>query len=275
MEMSQPFFSSRKWIKVWINEWREGTLRWQATDSQRAFWIDLLTLAGRSRYPGIVCAGMDSDKTVGYPAAFLAPNSGITAESVQATLDLFVSKNMVSYSTSKSAQGDTLYAVTITNWKKYQSDYDANRMYQRNYRARKKASSGSTDRLTSQLDARKTLDLEVDLEKEKETHKERDFATPAFERFWQAYPMKLDRPEAIRAWHHIGFADKSIELILAGLEIWKASERWQEERYILSPTKFLRNRRWEATPPRKAETKHEQGRRKTKEAIERIKRQNH
>ena len=97
--MSQPFFSSRKWVKVWINEWREGTLRWQATDSQRAFWIDLLALAGRSRYPGIVCAGKDGESVVGYPATFLAPNSGMTADNVETTLQFFASKGMISYST--------------------------------------------------------------------------------------------------------------------------------------------------------------------------------
>src|SRR5437762_7280059 len=107
-DMSQPFFSSRKWIKVWINEWREGTLRWQATDFQRAFWIDLLALAGRSRYPGIVCAGKDAENIIGYPAAFLAPNSEITPQNIEETLKLFESKGMLTYSTSYSVQGDAL-----------------------------------------------------------------------------------------------------------------------------------------------------------------------
>jgi hypothetical protein len=178
--MSQPFFSSRKWIKVWINEWREGTLRWQATDFQRAFWIDLLALAGRSRYPGIVCAGKDADKVVGYPTSFLAPNSGITEENIKETLDLFKSKGMVTYSTSLSYHGATLYAVTITNWKKYQSDYEANKTYQKTYRARKKASSSSTERLTSQLVERKSLEGDLEVEKEGEEDKEAEATTSAF-----------------------------------------------------------------------------------------------
>ena len=169
--MTQPFFSSRKWIKVWINEWRDGTLRWQATDFQRAFWIDLLALAGRSRYPGIVCAGKDGDKVVGYSASFLSPNSGINAENVEPTLELFRSKDMVTYEVSNSAMGDKLYAITITNWKKYQSDYEANKKYQQTYRSKKKASSLSAPCLTSQLGERKNLDLELDLEKEVEEEK--------------------------------------------------------------------------------------------------------
>lgn len=171
--MAQPFFSSRKWIKLWINEWRDGTLRWQATDAQRAFWVDLLTLAGRSRYPGIVCAGRDGpneENIVGYPIQFLSPNSSIkTEEEAKEILDLFASRKMLSYTVSKSANGDKLFAVTISNWKQYQSDYEANRKYQQTYRAKKrKASSSSPNRLTSQLGARKSLEVELEVEKEGE-----------------------------------------------------------------------------------------------------------
>jgi hypothetical protein len=181
--ITQPFFSSRKWIKVWITEWRDGTLRWQATDFQRAFWIDLLTLAGRSRYPGIVCAGKDASKVVGYPASFLAQNSQITAGNIEETLDLFKLREMLTYTKSKSVNGETLYAITITNWKKYQSDYDSNKKYQQSYRERKKASSPAsslhTGCLTSQLVERKTLEREVDLEGDKEGDKEEAEATAA------------------------------------------------------------------------------------------------
>jgi hypothetical protein len=169
--MSQPFFSSRKWIKVWINEWREGTLRWQATDSQRAFWIDLLALAGRSRYPGIVCAGMEGDKVVGYPASFLAPNSEITAANIEDTLKLFETQGMITFTTSKSVNGATLYAITITNWKKYQSNYEANRKYQKDYRQKKKKAQArpqASSQTVERLDARNPLESEVEKEKEGE-----------------------------------------------------------------------------------------------------------
>lgn len=169
--MSQPFFSSRKWIKVWINEWREGTLRWQATDSQRAFWIDLLALAGRSRYPGIVCAGIEGERIIGYPASFLAPNSEITAQNIADTLNLFTAQGMITYTTSESVTGATLYAITITNWKKYQSNYEANKKYQKNYRQRKKKTQASPEASTptvERLVEYQPLELEIEKEREKE-----------------------------------------------------------------------------------------------------------
>jgi hypothetical protein len=52
-------FGKRSWVKLWTNEWLDGTTRYQMSDAQRAFWIDLLAMAGRSRFPGIICAGRD------------------------------------------------------------------------------------------------------------------------------------------------------------------------------------------------------------------------
>lgn len=52
-------------IKLWVNEWLDGTTRFQMSGAQRAFWIDLLAMAGRSRFPGIICAGMDGELYVG------------------------------------------------------------------------------------------------------------------------------------------------------------------------------------------------------------------
>ena len=62
-----PGQGKRSWVKLWTNEWLDGTTRYQMSDAQRAFWIDLLAMAGRSRFPGIVCAGRDGKYFVGYP----------------------------------------------------------------------------------------------------------------------------------------------------------------------------------------------------------------
>ena len=173
MSFEQPFFSNRKWIKVWISEWLEGTLRWQATPEQRALWIDLLTLAGKSRYPGIVCAGRDGENgehLVGYPAVWIAPSwPGVTDEQMKTALDFFSSKGMLSYEVSTGVTKQPLYAVMITKWKQYQSDYEANKKYQKKYREKRRSSSPSKPCLTSPLDERKTLDLDLEVESKKAT----------------------------------------------------------------------------------------------------------
>lgn len=93
---------------------------------------------------------------------------------------------------------------------------------------------------------------EENKERELSQERPREFATPEFEKFWKAYPYQIDRREAIREWYHVPFADKNLDVILAGLHVWRASEQWKEERYIPSPAKFLRMRRWESRPPAKA-----------------------
>jgi hypothetical protein len=71
-----------------VNEWLDGTTRFEMSDAQRAFWIDLLALAGRSRFPGRICAGEVGGSYVGYP---LTKFQSLMVESidVQQTLDLF------------------------------------------------------------------------------------------------------------------------------------------------------------------------------------------
>ena len=63
----------RQWVKLWVNEWLDGTTRFELTAPQRLLWVDLLALAGRSRFPGFVYAGLtNGEKKVGYPIAYLA-----------------------------------------------------------------------------------------------------------------------------------------------------------------------------------------------------------
>jgi hypothetical protein len=253
LDMTQPFFSSRKWIKLWINEWRDGTLRWQASDAQRAFWVDLLTLAGRSRYPGIVCAGRDAEDQdfVGYPVQFLSPNSSIkTEQEVREVLELFKSRDMLTYTTGVAANGETLFAITINSWKQYQSDYESNRKYQQKYRAKKReASSEATKGLTSQLGARKSLEVEV--EKEREGEKETsNTVRDTFADFWAAYPKKVGKAPARKAWLRIVGANAHAAEIIAGIERWKLNSQWDDARYIPNPATFLNERRWEDEVPK-------------------------
>ena len=76
---------------------------------------------------------------------------------------------------------------------------------------------------------------------------------PRFEKFWEAYPRKVGKPAAQRAWNKVW---KSIPLggfrkILDGLERWKQTEQWQKEegKFIPYPATFLNQRRWEDDPP--------------------------
>jgi len=126
-------FMRRAWVKLWVNEWLDGTTRFQMSGAQRAFWIDLLALAGRSRYPGIVCAGMDGDTYIGYPLkTFAALDAGAEID-ILATFDLFARTGKILVEITTKAPV-TLYSVTICNWERYQSEYQRQKPYQEAYR---------------------------------------------------------------------------------------------------------------------------------------------
>ena len=69
-----------------------------------------------------------------------------------------------------------------------------------------------------------------------------------FHRFWTAYPRKVDRRKAERAWQRLKVTPVLMERIMAGLERDRKSPQWNRDggRYIPYPATWLNNRRWEA-----------------------------
>src|SRR5215471_18736943 len=170
-----PYKSTRRqWVKLWVNEWLDGTTRFKLTQRQRLLWVDLLALAGRSRFPGIIYAGDNPDGSrVGYPIEWLAGVLGFEVTDLHNSLSaLEVHEHIHIKNTSNSL------VIEIANWSKYQSEY----LRQRAYR-----------KVTTQTTRRLPVEGEGEGEKEgEETHKPlvREFATPEFTRFWNEYPNK-------------------------------------------------------------------------------------
>lgn len=74
-----------------------------------------------------------------------------------------------------------------------------------------------------------------------------------WERFWKAYPRKIAKPAALRAWNALRLTDGDVDKVLAGLDEWKASDQWERDggRYIPHPATFLNQHRWEDEVPKK------------------------
>lgn len=68
-----------------------------------------------------------------------------------------------------------------------------------------------------------------------------------FDRFWQAYPRKASKPDALRAWKKLKPNEDFVNMLLNALEEFKKSSQWHEAngKYIPYPATWLNGRRWE------------------------------
>lgn len=162
---SNPLFGKRKWVKLWVNEWLDGTTRFEMSDAQRAFWIDLLALAGRSRFPGKICAGEVNGVPVGYP---LNKYQALMAEPIDVwqTLSLFERVGKIRLVVTSEAPVK-LVMVELLNWDRYQSDLDAQAERARNYRSRKRQRHAASHAASRDASRGVTV-VEVEVEEEVE-----------------------------------------------------------------------------------------------------------
>jgi len=71
---------------------------------------------------------------------------------------------------------------------------------------------------------------------------------PEFLAFWEAYPRKVDRGDAFKAWQKIQRPRPDIQAITTSITALKASRQWQEKngRFIPHPSTWLNRRGWES-----------------------------
>lgn len=72
-------------------------------------------------------------------------------------------------------------------------------------------------------------------------------APTGFDRFWSAYPRRVGKQDALKAWGQLNPDDALVDLIVAGVERWKTCDQWTKDNgaFICYPATFLRGRRWE------------------------------
>ena len=71
--------------------------------------------------------------------------------------------------------------------------------------------------------------------------------TADFETFYKAYPRKVGKPDALKAWKATAKGRPALEVLLASVRAHADSEQWRAEggRFIPYPATFLRQGRWE------------------------------
>ena len=75
-----------------------------------------------------------------------------------------------------------------------------------------------------------------------------------FTAFWSAYPRKVAKPAALKAWRSAKHRPPLAELLVA-LDRHKGSEQWQAARFIPHPATWLNGQRWDDQLPTAEERK--------------------
>jgi hypothetical protein len=79
-----------------------------------------------------------------------------------------------------------------------------------------------------------------------------------FQEFWNAYPNKVGKGAAEKAFKKIkpAVSDQLLSDMLTALSAQKQSEKWQRDngQYIPNPSTWLNQRRWEDEPPQQENT---------------------
>lgn len=104
-----------------------------------------------------------------------------------------------------------------------------------------RAKAGANKREQTQTNANKT---EQKLTKQT---KRKDEGSRNFQRFWDAYPRKVNKPGALRAFAKIDPDEALLEKMLSAIAKQKASAQWLEGngQYIPHPATWLNGQRWE------------------------------
>ncbi len=125
--------------------------------------------------------------------------------------------------------------------------------------SRKKALGGMLGKVGSNKgEKKKEKEEEKEVEKEKETEIEIEIekeiedeclSGEGFDIFWKAYPLKLGKETARKAWDALG-AEKTAK-VLSGLYRWNRCVQWQREngRYIPRAARFLEEEYFSQDPP--------------------------
>ena len=74
--------------------------------------------------------------------------------------------------------------------------------------------------------------------------------TEAFATFYTAYPKKVGKPAALKAWRSQKVKPDEVQLILRDIARRKATQDWQKDngQFIPNPSTYLNQRRWEDQP---------------------------
>ena len=106
----------RKWIKIFCYETLHGSVSYQLSEEEQSVWVKLLCFAGLCGNEGLIA---DHDLRP-FPHAFIVHEIHTSTDVFASTLKKCKEEGRI----SEDGQG-----IRITNWAKYQSEYDRQKPY--------------------------------------------------------------------------------------------------------------------------------------------------
>ena len=178
-----------------------------------------------------------------------ACGKGVSVQNVRTALKLF---EKLEFLTNESTKQGRL--ITITNWARYQ-------LY--NDKANKPSNSQLTD--GQQTPNRQLTTIKNDKNERMEENTSCPTAKPSddvdvkkssrpkpppyskeFESFWSAYPKKVGKDAAWRAWRNRNGTRPDTSVLLGAVEASKMTDQWQRDngQYIPNPSTWINQGRW-------------------------------
>lgn len=94
---------------------------------------------------------------------------------------------------------------------------------------------------------------EEEKRREEEKKRKEDVRTAdlLFQTFWKAYPKRIAKSAAKKAWDKLRPTDELLRIMIQAVEKWKKSDQWRKDngQFIPHPATWINNRRWEDDPP--------------------------
>jgi len=107
----------RTWVKFWVSECLDGSMREQLGADERGVWYDLIILSARCRVPGVI----SSNESEAMSHRRIAGVLNISEALLERTLSKCQQQGRIAI--------DEAGLITITNWSKYQSEYQRQQSY--------------------------------------------------------------------------------------------------------------------------------------------------
>lgn len=213
------------WIKLHrqITEWE-----WYSdTNACRVFLHLILTANWKAgRFKGVdvpVGSRITSHANLGSPI-------GLSVQQTRTALDKLQSTGEI---TVKSTGFGLL--VTVTKYASYNAGYSANQQ----------GNQQGEQQFDNSLITVEQQQSNNNIRRKEGKNGEEGKKQRLFDSFWQAYPKKVSKPSAEKAWR-AKKADTLIDKILPALERFKQSESWRKEsgQFIPNPATWINNERW-------------------------------